>query len=221
MLNVARDSLSSPENLGYEEDSLILIDTIAHLADDIYNIRKVRADPATNVELKNSLIAKFRDIETRMTEMVRKTRLRALALGGLQEYPDTNSIIGWSVNFSSVYMAQVYIGSLMMQLVVMRIMYDLGAVYDEFDTELYARYRGIARQMWMYPAYISKVDPFTAGNLSGALLLSIEAAEGEEKDWLLDQVIVADGFLQRLPKDKKQLEAIGIAFAMHRTGRTP
>ncbi|VUC27685.1 unnamed protein product [Clonostachys rosea] len=141
-------------------------------------------------------------------------------LGLVCDKPDPDSITGSSYELSSVYLAQFLVSSRGLQSYMLRMLYDCSIVYDPDETpNLYARLTELCEKMWKFAPYLKSLESCVASSTMNNLFPTLEFANVEQKELLIDMILVMDRFRQRLPKDRFALEQVANLFAMQVTGR--
>ncbi|KAK7222715.1 hypothetical protein V2G26_010718 [Clonostachys chloroleuca] len=221
METVAGEYLAMDELKCFPSETFILNRSLGRLAQFNAEVRTIRMNPSENKELSASVLCSLSDLERPIATLIHTTTEAALAAGDIIDELDATSVLGHSFHFRSPFFAHVLAGGIMFQILLLRMIYDLGVVYGQPDAAVYSRYRDACARFWLYIPYIAKLDAMSAVNLLGPVLLSLEGANKAEKAVLLSQVLAVKCYKPRYPGGEKQLEAMAISFAMHRTGRIP
>ncbi|VUC35443.1 unnamed protein product [Clonostachys rosea] len=192
---------------------------IAKWPDWVQITKSIRNNPCKmedkKVELLDTLMTLDGDMETLITEVTKK----ATSLGFLSEVPEAGHFTQNKYDFGSLFFAQAFAGTLLIQMVIRRFIFDIGVIYETPDAIEFSRYRDICVQMWMIFPYMATQDPLSAMDLLNRVYLSIEAADEYEMHSFLEAMLALDTYQKRLPADKKQLEESLRRMAGSRFGR--
>lgn len=219
MERVAAEFLAMDELRCFPEESFILNRSLSRLAAFNADVRTIREDPAQHEQLKTSVLHSVSELERPIAKLIDTVINSGLKAGDIVLVPGSPSFVGHSFQFRSPLFATILAGSIMFQVQLLRIIYDLGVLYATPDKAVYANYRKACTRLWMYIPYIAKHDAISAINLLGPILLSLEAATEPEKAALMKQILAIKCYRQRFLGGQKQLGELATSFALHRTGR--
>uniref|UniRef100_A0A8H7MYS8 Uncharacterized protein n=1 Tax=Bionectria ochroleuca TaxID=29856 RepID=A0A8H7MYS8_BIOOC len=143
-------------------------------------------------------------------------------LGLICDRIDPNSITGSSYELSSVYLAQFSVSSLGLQFYMLRMLYDCSIVYDPDETPgLYVKLAELCVKVWKFAPYLKSLEACVASSTISNLFPTLEFANVEQKEVLIDMIIEMGRFRLRLPRDRFALEQAASFFTMQVTGRLP
>lgn len=169
-------------------------------------------------QLMCSLADMERALEFAYLELFEKT----VDLGLICDRTDPNSITGSSYELSSVYLAQFLVSSLGLQFYMLRMLYDCSIVYDPDETPgLYVKLTELCVKVWKFAPYLKSLEACVASSTISNLFPTLEFADVEQKEVLIDMIIEMDRFRLRLPRDRFALEQAASFFTMQVTGRLP
>jgi hypothetical protein len=126
----------------------------------------------------------------------------------LPEREDLACISGKRVDPSDAYLGQLCLSVLASHLGLLRIIYDLDALYEADDEVIYEKYRALCEKVWLFAPFIRHLESVVAVASLPAFMLSFEAAEAAERDYLIDLFVELDSYQQRLPQDRKHITTI-------------
>jgi hypothetical protein len=155
-----------------------------------------------------ALTHKLRDGEAIADQVFTRFFNTVSALELLPEEEDVTCILDKRVDPSDAYLGQLCLSVLASHLGLLRIIYDLGALYEADDEVLYIKYRGLCEKVWLFAPFIRHLESVVAVASLPAFMLSFEAAEAQEQEYLIDLFIDLDSYQQRLPKDRRHIATI-------------
>ncbi|CAH0025785.1 unnamed protein product [Clonostachys rhizophaga] len=194
--------------------------SFSQLAPWIREFRAIQTDPNGMVERMASLVEELCTHETVLQSVIDRVVARATALGHMRELSDPNLHVGKSFDFASARLAQALAGIHAIRRMVLRLIFDLGALYGTPDAGAYRAYRGQCERNWMFLPYAASLDPISAGFLGRIVLPSLEAAQGDEFNQLADLLWTTDRFQCKYPRDREMLRAMVLSIAMKESGRS-
>ncbi|VUC30538.1 unnamed protein product [Clonostachys rosea] len=167
-----------------------------------------------------SLCQKVSKVEVAVTRIATASKDSALKQGAIVEKPDLESPVGMKFEFRSPFMAMVYLGTVSVQIVLLRILYESSVIVGSSDAEeIDQRLREACRESWKAVPFFRSLESIVAENLMAPLYVSYEAANELEEEYLLDAVQYMDRYLNRFPRDRSQLRQMMVHVAKLMTGR--
>jgi hypothetical protein len=155
------------------------------------------------------------DIMTKFLEGV-------LATGDIEERVDEASLCETSYYFSTIYLAQIFLGLTSVYICIVRVRYDWSAAHGLPEARnIYSKLRELSEHVWKYARFLRSVESFIGVTSQRSLYLTLEVAGVDEKEYLLDLISDMDSFRRRLPVQRDDLEAQILMYARLLTGRKP
>ncbi|CAG9982214.1 unnamed protein product [Clonostachys byssicola] len=146
----------------------------------------------------------------------------ALATGDIKEKVDEASLCETSYYFSTIYLAQIFLGLTSVHICIVRMRYDWSAAHGLPETRsIYSKLRELSEHVWKYARFLRSVESFIGVTSQRSLYLTLEVAGADEKEYLLDLISDMDSFRRRLPVQRDDLEAQILMYARLLTGRKP
>ncbi|CAG9978185.1 unnamed protein product [Clonostachys byssicola] len=192
---------------------------VAKWPDWVQITKSLRTNPGKMESKKLELLNKLHSLDGEMDVLMAGVTEKATSLGFLREIPDAELFALSKYEFGSLFFAQAFAGTLLLQMVIRRFIYDIGVIYDSPEAFAFSRYRDICVQLWMILPYMTTQDPLSAMDLLNRVYLSIEAADEYEKNCFLEAFLALDEYQKRLPADKTQLDKSLRSMAAGRFGR--
>lgn len=144
----------------------------------------------------------------------------ALGTGDIEEKLDEASLCETSYYFSTIYLAQIFLGLTSVHLCIARMRYDWSAAQGLPETRnVYSKLRELSEHVWKYARFLRSVECFIGVTSQRSLYLTLEVAGVDEKEYLLDLISDMDSFRRRLPAQRDDLEAQILMYARLLTGR--
>ncbi|CAH0053994.1 unnamed protein product [Clonostachys solani] len=132
---------------------------------------------------------------------------KALEAGVITKAPDDKSITGHKYSFDSVFLASMYQKILLVRLVIMRMIRNLEDIWGAPDITISTEFREVSVYVWKMIPYVRSLESVIAIDMVRPIFFSYEAANSEEKEYLLDSMLEIDDNIGRYPRDRKELEA--------------
>ncbi|VUC34390.1 unnamed protein product [Clonostachys rosea] len=146
----------------------------------------------------------------------------ALGTGEIKEKVDPASLCETSYYFSTIYLAQIFLGLTSVYICIVRMRYDWSAAHGLPEaSNVYLNLRELSEHIWKYARFLRSVESFIGVTSQRSLYLTIEVAGVDEKEYLLDLISDMDRFRGRLPTQRDALEAEILMSARLLTGRKP
>ncbi|CAG9982896.1 unnamed protein product [Clonostachys byssicola] len=132
---------------------------------------------------------------------------KALEAGVITKTIDDESITGHKYSFGSVFLATMYQKILLVRLAIMRMIGSLVDRWGAPDITLLAEFKDVSVYVWKMIPYVRSLESVIAIDMVRPMLFSYEAANSEEKEYLLNSILEIDENIGRYPRDKTALEA--------------
>lgn len=143
-------------------------------------------------------------------------------LGLIYEIHDPGSIAGNTYRPSLVRVAQTMASSIGLRLNILRMLYDCSVIHGADDAEiLFTRFRNLCVEAWRFIPFVQSLEACVASSSIAYLFPTLEVANAEEKEALIDLILNLDGYLHRLPRERDALEQMALYLTMTVTGRVP
>ncbi|CAH0046933.1 unnamed protein product, partial [Clonostachys solani] len=219
LYHAGQEHLNKNQNKYLNEAYMEFHAIFANFSQWLGDVRKIRANPEENRQLAKETIQSVSDGENKIYTVVLPIIENLSRNGAIVEVPDPESRFGWKLDFSSVGLAQQFIEMQGCRMILLRILWDIGVWYGESNLDVYNNYRAVALKLWTTVPYVLTTQPIEAMDLFEKLLSSLEAADDEEMEYLLDQLLIADNYQRRYPRDKTVLKQMALTAARQVTGR--
>ncbi|VUC31525.1 unnamed protein product [Clonostachys rosea] len=190
------------------------------LAPWIEEFRAIQMNPNGMAERMASLTEELCIHEMLLQCVIDRVVAKATHIGHMRELSDPNFLLGKSFDFVSARLAQALGGIHAIRRVLLRLIFDLGALYGTPDAGAYRAYRDECERNWMFLPYAASLDPISAGYLGRIVLPSLEAAEGDEFNQLADLLWTTDRFQCKYSRDAEMLRVMVLSIAMRESGRS-
>lgn len=132
---------------------------------------------------------------------------KALEEGVITKTPDDESITGHKYSFDSVFLASMYQKILLVRLAIMRMISNLVDIWGALDITLSTEFREVSVYVWKMIPYVRSLESVIAIDMVRPIFFSYEAANSEEKEYLLDSILEINNNIGRYPRERKELEA--------------
>ncbi|VUC27442.1 unnamed protein product, partial [Clonostachys rosea] len=215
----SQEHLTKNQNKYLNEAYMEFHGIFANFAQWLGDMRKIRANPEENRQLAQQTIQSVSEGENKMHDVVMPIIENLSRNGSITEIVDPELRFGRKLNFTSAGLAQQFIEMHSCRMILLRIIWDIGVWYGEPVQDVYNKYRAVALKLWTTVPYVLTTEPIEAMDLFEKLMASLEAADDEEMDYLLDQLLVADNYQRRYPRDKTMLKEMALTTARQVTGR--
>uniref|UniRef100_A0A0B7KD91 Zn(2)-C6 fungal-type domain-containing protein n=2 Tax=Bionectria ochroleuca TaxID=29856 RepID=A0A0B7KD91_BIOOC len=141
--------------------------------------------PATSPFVKQ-MTEEFRTAETSVREAAYAIFDKAMKLGAIIEEEKPTPLTSTSYNFSSTHLAQSLVSYLSFHIYILRLRCQWNASFQLPDApDLYKVFQDACIRIWKFVPFMQKAWLFLLRHLQSSLAISFEAANQEEKDYIL------------------------------------
>ncbi|CAG9983563.1 unnamed protein product [Clonostachys byssicola] len=128
----------------------------------------------------------FRTAETSVREAVYAIFDEAMKLGAIIEEDKSTPLTRTSYNFSSTHLAQSLVSYLSFHIYILRLRYQWNVSFQLPDApDLYKIFQDACIRIWKFVPFMQKAWLFLLRHLQSSLAISFEAANEDEKDYIL------------------------------------
>ena len=217
-----RDAIGTRSDVSETKKNVYRIELYAGQWTSLVQETRLMLDPQKPVErskvlgLKQSAVALVAELTNTAGEMIEKARIE----GTIRPVEDPGTPVGTKYDFADVDALRCLSRYAMMRIVLNRIIWTLGALANEQDTEFLAlEHLEFCRMIWMCLPYVRSVSLMAAIQFGDEVFLSYEAAPDYVREYLLTWVTEVAQFRKRMPDDRKLVEEYIFSIIFTLTGR--
>lgn len=159
-------------------------------------------------------------MERSLDEMATRLWAQAMEEGLVKPTVEADAIVSETYAFKSIYLAGGFLSVLGLQIMSLRMLHDLGSIYGSPSRALYDKLRDLCMRLWSLVPYLRSLESIVSVSMLNLVFTTYAFADVREKDYLLDTILIMDGYLHQLPRDKIELDAVVMADVRQLNGES-
>lgn len=159
------------------------------------------------------------EMELSLEKMTTRLWMQAFEEGLIVPTSEEIAIVSKTYAFKSIYLAGGFFSIIGLRFRSLSMLYELESIYKAPNSTLYSKLRELSVRVWSIVPYLRSLESIVSVSMLNLVFATYVLGDERERDYLLDTILIMDRYLQRLPRDKVELDLVVMEDCKRQGGR--